>query len=66
MSGKRYDLTPHGSIAAGQEKHIKMNPATMPLNNTGDTVDLISPDGTIYDRVTYTGAQATSGAQILF
>ncbi len=39
---------------------------TMPLNNTGDTVTLLDPDGNVAHTVTYTSAQAGSGATVTF
>ena len=53
-----------GRVEAGKSLVVTMTEATMPLNNNGDTVALIGPDGVGRSRVSYLGSQARSGAVI--
>lgn len=38
----------------------------MPLNNGGDTVDLLDADGNVRDRVSYDASDVSSGVFIRF
>lgn len=42
-----------GMLAAGAKKTIKRNGRRMALNNGGDTIDLIAPDGSVVQTFTY-------------
>ena len=61
-AGNLYLLS--GRVEAGKSLVVTMTEATMPLNNNGDTVALIGPDGVGRSRVSYLGSQARSGAVI--
>ena len=53
-----------GRVEAGKSLVVTMTEATMPLNNNGETVALIGPDGVGRCRVSYSGPQARSGAVV--
>ncbi|HET9529217.1 MAG TPA: lamin tail domain-containing protein, partial [Blastocatellia bacterium] len=63
-AGNTFTLS--GSIPAGSRLTIVLSPNTMPLNNDGDDVKLIDPQGQIKHRVSYTGSQAQSGQRVVF
>lgn len=42
-----------GTLQPGQEKTMKRNGQPMTLNDGGDTVDLIDPNGSVMQTVTY-------------
>jgi endonuclease/exonuclease/phosphatase family metal-dependent hydrolase len=63
-SGKEYSLS--GSIKAGQQWLLTLPAGTLPLNNSGDEVALISPDGQERQRVRYKANQVKSGKPITF
>lgn len=42
-----------GTIAAGQTATIRRNGAPMALNNGGDTIELVAPDGTVVQTLDY-------------
>jgi len=46
-------LTQDGSIAAGHEKQILRAGRDMGINNGGDTLELIDPNGNVVDQVTF-------------
>jgi exonuclease III len=50
-AGQTWGLS--GTIAAGQSRMFKRNGQAMAMNNNGDTIDLIEPDGDVIDSVTY-------------
>ena len=50
-----------GTIAAGEERQIDLADGELPLNNSGDEVELIDVAGDSVDFATYTGGQASSG-----
>lgn len=62
--GNQASLT--GTVDAGQEKEIALPPGKVPLNNTGDEVALIDPDGNIQHRVSYTAKDVAPGEVIRF
>ncbi|TKJ34600.1 MAG: hypothetical protein CEE38_17145 [Planctomycetes bacterium B3_Pla] len=53
LSGKTWSLSSLGMIQPGAEKTITRHGQPMSLNNDGDTIDLIDPDGDVVDSVTY-------------
>ena len=55
-----------GAIQAGQDWEIVLRPGQMPLNNTGDEVVLIDPDGKIQNKASYSASDVVSGRPILF
>lgn len=54
-----------GTVAAHGTLTVTLDRSAM-LNNTGDTVRLVGPDGVERSSVAYTGAQAASGSVIAF
>jgi len=63
-AGNEYRLA--GTVATRGRLRIVMTTPTMPLNNDGDTVLLISPDGALRSRVEYTGKQVRTGEWVEF
>jgi hypothetical protein len=63
-AGNRFILT--GSILAQQQLMITMREFSMPLNNSGDDISLLDPQGQVRHHVSYTAAQATSGTVVTF
>ena len=53
MAGRIWKLDGAGTIQPNQEKEIKRAGQAMALNNGGDTVDLINPDGISVQTITY-------------
>ncbi len=53
-----------GSVQPGKTMVVTMTEATMPLNNDGDTVALIEPDGVGRSRVSYSASQVKAGVEI--
>jgi competence protein ComEC len=51
-----------GDITAGTEKIIQRNGMPMSLNNSGDTIELIGPDGVVIDTMTY--SSSTEGVSV--
>jgi hypothetical protein len=43
-----------------------MQEFSMPLNNSGDDVSLIDPQGQVHDHVRYSAAQAPPGQLVTF
>ena len=52
-SGSVWSLASLGTIAVGSAATIVRNGMAMSLGNDGDTVQLISPTGSVSDEVTY-------------
>ena len=48
-----WSLDPLGTLAPGEEKTIKRGGAAMSLNNGGDRIELVGPDGSIAQVVDY-------------
>ena len=63
-AGHQFTLV--GTIAAQQRLTIIMRKFSMPLNNAGDDVSLLDPQGQIRHHVSYTTAQAASGQVVTF
>lgn len=63
-SGNQFSLS--GSVAAGGRLTITLPANNLPLNNDGDDVMLLDPQGQERHRVSYTGSQAQSGQVIVF
>jgi endonuclease/exonuclease/phosphatase family metal-dependent hydrolase len=55
-----------GTVAANGNLTITMTVFTMPLNNSGDEVFLIDPQGNIRHKVRYEGSQVQPGVVIAF
>jgi lamin tail-like protein len=47
------NLTIHGSIAPGALRSVIRNGSRLSLDNDGDTIRLMGPDGVVVDSVTY-------------
>jgi hypothetical protein len=60
----RFALT--GSVPAQQQLTITMREFSMPLNNAGDDVSLLDPQGQVRHHVSYTAVQAVSGQVVTF
>ena len=56
----------HGSIAPGAELTIELEDGQMPLNNSGDRIELLNNSGHPVDTVSYSGTQASPGQEIRF
>jgi hypothetical protein len=63
-AGNQFALT--GSIPAQQPLTITMREFSMPLNNSGDDVSLLDPQGQVRHHVSYTAAQAQPGQMVTF
>ena len=63
-AGNRFALT--DSVPAQQQLTITMREFSMPLNNSGDDVSLLDPQGQVRHHVSYTAAQAASGTVVTF
>lgn len=55
LTGSNWGLS--GILNPGDTVWIQRNNQSMALNSSGDTIDLISPDGVSIQQVTYTSAQ---------
>lgn len=53
LAGNVWNLDGLASIAAGENKTLLRNGAAMSLNNGGDTIELVAPDGTVVQTVVY-------------
>jgi exonuclease III len=53
LTGKTWSLNDLGTLMPGDSKTIKRNGQEMAMNNGGDTIDLIDPDGRIVQTITY-------------
>ncbi len=62
--GNQFELT--GRLEPGRELEVTLAGHRMPLNNDGDMVELLRPDGTPAHRVNYKGEEARSGQVIKF
>jgi Lamin Tail Domain len=62
-AGNRFAL--EGVIPARDQLTITMRAFSMPLNNSGDDVSLIDPQGQERHHVSYSSAQAGSGAVVI-
>jgi endonuclease/exonuclease/phosphatase family metal-dependent hydrolase len=63
-AGNRFALT--GSIPAQQPLTITMHEFSMPLNNSGDDVSILDPQGQVRHHVSYLAIQAASGMIVTF
>jgi hypothetical protein len=63
-AGNRFTLT--GVIPAQQQLTITMQEVSMPLNNSGDDVSLLDPQGQLRHHVSYSAGQAASGQVVTF
>ena len=63
-AGNRFVLS--GVLPAQQALTITMEVFSMPLNNSGDDVSLIDPQGQVRHHVTYSAVQAASGQVVTF
>jgi Lamin Tail Domain len=63
-AGNRFAL--EGMIPAREQLTVTMRAFSMPLNNSGDDVSLIDPQGQVRHHVSYTAAQAGSGTVVTF
>jgi hypothetical protein len=61
-AGNRFALT--GMVPGQQQLMITMREFSMPLNNSGDDVSLLDPQGQVRHHITYTAAQAQPGAVV--
>jgi hypothetical protein len=61
--GNRFALD--GMIPAREQLTITMRACSMPLNNSGDDVSLSDPQGQVRHHVSYSSAQAGSGAVVI-
>ena len=57
LAGKTWLLDGLGTLNPGEEKTIKRDGQKMALNNKGDTIDLIDPNGNVLHTVTYARAE---------
>lgn len=55
-----------GSLAADEERTIALGEGELPLNNGGDELTLFDSSGTPVHSVSYSSAQATPGANVIF
>ncbi len=53
LAGNVWNLDGLASIGSGQEKTLFRNGAQMSLNNGGDEIELVAPDGTVVQTVSY-------------
>lgn len=53
LAGNFWELDPLVSLGPGETKTLLRNRAEMSLNNDGDRVELVAPDGMIVDMVDY-------------
>jgi len=63
-AGNRFALS--GVLPAQQALTLTMQAFSVPLNNSGDDVSLIDPQGHVRDHVSYSAAQAASGQVVTF
>lgn len=66
LAGNVWELDGLASIATNADKQLLRNGAPMSLNNGGDEIELVAPDGTVVQSVTYsqvsTGEVVTANA----
>lgn len=53
LAGNIWQLDGLGPLAPGQEKTLLRDGQPMSLNNNGDQVELVAPDGTVVQLITY-------------
>lgn len=53
LAGNVWELDGLSSIAPGEDKILIRNGAPMSLNNGGDKIELVAPEGTVVQSVTY-------------
>lgn len=53
-----------GALSAYEERTIQLPEGQLPLNNGGDEIELVDPDGRCLQAVRYTGDQATAGSEV--
>lgn len=58
LAGNVWELDVLASIAAGEDKVLVRNGAPMSLNNGGDKIELVAPEGTVVQSVTYDKVRA--------
>ena len=63
-SEKTYPLS--GTILAGARQEVHMATFKMPLNNNGDTIELLDANGDVVHSVTYTRSDVREGEYIEF
>jgi Lamin Tail Domain len=63
-AGNRFAL--EGMIPAREQLTITMRAFSMPLNNSGDDVSLVDPQGQVRHHVSYTAPQAQPGQVVTF
>ncbi len=63
-AGSRVSL--EGSIGAGEDGRISLPAGKVPLNNTGDEVLLLDPEGKIRSKVAYSASDVVAGQTIEF
>lgn len=61
-----HTVTLSGTIAPGDELKIELSAGQMPLNNSGDEVELLDASGTSVHVVSYSSDQVSSGVEIAF
>lgn len=57
LAGNIWTLDVLRQLGAGQSKSLLRNGASMALNNSGDRVELVAPDGTVVQVFSYDGAE---------
>jgi len=63
-AGHTLDIS--GSLSGGASKTITLSSGQIPLNNSGDEIELIDPDGNIIEIVSYTRSEVNVGVTIEF
>jgi micrococcal nuclease len=64
QSGHSLDLS--GRLEAHTDREIRLAGGQLPLNNTGDTVYLLTPDGKVQHQAVYSAGDVVSGERIWF
>jgi len=59
-----YDLS--GSIPAVEDRHVQMLVFSMPLNNSGDRIELLDQNGSVVHVVEYSRSDVGEGEFIQF
>lgn len=62
LADNSWPLDGLGTLAAGAQASVKRNGQQMGLNNGGDTVELVAPDGTVVQTVDY--KRVASGEEV--
>jgi micrococcal nuclease len=63
-AGNRLSL--EGSVAAGEDHEISLPAGKLPLNNRGDEILLLDPDGRVQSKVAYSASDVVAGQTIEF